>query len=202
MSTTTMKRTARLPMALTLARLLAGPLIAWIIVEAHARTHLAEGVPGARLWLIAALIFILAALTDWLDGALARRMKAVTPLGAALDHVADKALIAAVLIALAYTALPADLVAAAIILIVRDLVVAGLREHFGAQMRVDRLGKLKAALAMSGVALFLVFQAWALISYGDVASLALFWAARVTLWASAILSLVSAMSYVRAIPRS
>ncbi|MGE3143499.1 MAG: CDP-alcohol phosphatidyltransferase family protein [Hyphomonadaceae bacterium] len=191
-------RPARLPMALTLARLLAGPLIAWLILWAHDAVFQAGAIVAIRLYGAATLLFILAALTDWLDGALARRLGAVTPFGAALDHIADKTLTASALIALAYAALPPDLVIAALALVVRDLAVAGLREAFSARLPVDRFGKLKAAAAMAGVAAFLAFQTWGMLTGGDVIADALLWLARALLWLAAILALWSGARYVRA----
>ena len=86
-------------------------------------------------------------LTDWLDGWLARKFDAVTPLGAALDHVADKVLVACALVALAYAALPLHLVIAAVIILGRDIAIAGLREGISAQggsLPVSQLRKMES----------------------------------------------------------
>lgn len=187
-----------LPTALSLTRLIAGPLIAALIVWAHQSLFSGGPIMAARLYGVSAVLFIAAAATDALDGMLARRTNAVTPLGAALDHVADKVLIASVLIALAYAALPLDLIAVAIVLIGRDLAIAGLRESMGARMPVDGLGKLKALTAMSGVAAFLAFQTWGIIAGGGVVASGLLWLARTLLWMAALLSLWSGARYVRA----
>ena len=75
--------------------------------------------------LIAAVIFVAASLTDWLDGRMARRWNQVTTLGTLLDPVADKLLVAAALISLVQI----DMVEAWIVVVIigRELAVTGLR---------------------------------------------------------------------------
>lgn len=72
------ERVINLPNVITLSRLLAVPVIAWLILQ--------------QRWVAACVLFLVAALSDGLDGLLARWLKQTTPLGAALDTVADKAL--------------------------------------------------------------------------------------------------------------
>ena len=94
--------------------------------------------------LIAAVIFIAAALTDWLDGSMARRWNQVTRLGTLLDPVADKLLVAAALVSLVQV----DVIGAwvALVIIGRELAVTGLRGvalSMGAVVPASRLGKAK-----------------------------------------------------------
>ena len=143
----------------------------------------------------ATFLFVLASMTDWLDGYLARKLNAVTPLGAALDHCADKVLIACVMLALAYAAFPMQLVIAAMMIIARDIAVAGLREGLSASGRalpVSWVGKWKAAAEMAGVAVFLAFQSAAMLSDSVRVIMALDWSARILLWVAAGSALVSA----------
>jgi CDP-diacylglycerol--glycerol-3-phosphate 3-phosphatidyltransferase len=141
-------------------------------------------------------LFGLAAASDWLDGWLARRLDAVTSLGAALDHAADKVLITCVLTALAYAALPMHLVAAAIIILGRDVAVAGMREALAAgSLPVSAIGKWKAAAEMAGVGAFLAFEAAALFNQSASLVLGLNWAAQILLWAGAALALISGADY-------
>ena len=150
-------RKSALPTALTLFRMIMGPVLAALILWAGAVLYSDRALAGF-LFAMTLVLFVLAAATDWLDGYLARKLNAVTPLGAALDHVADKVLIACMLVALAYTALPLDLAAAAVIIVGRDLAVAGLREGLsssGRMLPVNALGRWKAAAEMAGVAAFL-----------------------------------------------
>lgn len=197
-------RKSSLPTVLTLLRMAMGPVLAGLILWAATMLH-ADPLLAGFIYALCCILFLLAAATDWLDGWLARKLNAVTPLGAALDHTADKVLIACVLVALAYAALPLLLVIAAVILSGRDIAMAGLREglaQHGKVLPVSPLGKWKAAAEMAGVAAFLAFQASALL-YADQRIVdGLDWAARILLWAAAILALLSAAAYAGAARRA
>lgn len=122
-----------LPIALTLVRIVLVPLIIVFLISSD-RVHV----------LIAAVIFIAASLTDWLDGRMARRWNQVTRLGTLLDPVADKLLVAAALIALVQI----DMVGAwvAVVIIGRELAVTGLRGvalSMGAVVAASGFGKAK-----------------------------------------------------------
>jgi len=189
-----------LPTALTLFRMIMGPVLAGLILWAGAVLYSDRALAGF-LFAMTLVLFVLAAGTDWLDGYLARKLDAVTPLGAALDHVADKVLIACMLLALAYTALPLDLAAAAVIIVGRDLAVAGLREglsNAGKALPVNSLGRWKAAAEMAGVGAFLAYQGAALLLIPANVVLGLYWASRLLLWAAAITALISGAVYARA----
>lgn len=192
---------SRLPTLLTLFRIAMGPAIAALILWAATLLHV-DRVLGGIVFALCLALFVLAALTDWLDGWLARKLNAVTPLGAALDHAADKVLISCVLLALAYAALPLSLVAAGVLILGRDVAVAGLREGIAAQgksLPVSSLGKWKAAAEMAGIGAFLAYQAAALLSASADIVLGLNWAAIALLWAAAGLALVSGAQYLGAL---
>jgi CDP-diacylglycerol--glycerol-3-phosphate 3-phosphatidyltransferase len=187
---------------LTVFRIAMAPVIAGLILWAANETY-ADRLLAGFIYALGLIVFILAALTDWLDGYFARKLDAVTPLGAALDHSADKVLITCVLVALAYAALPWPLVAASVLILGRDVAVAGLREGIAAQgktLPVSSLGKWKAAAEMAGVGAFLAFQASALLasamSMPVSVVLGLDWAARILLWSAAVLALISGAQYV------
>lgn len=205
-STTSAEARARksvLPTLLTLFRIVMGPVIAALILWAASQLHVDRLLAGF-IYALCFILFVLAAVTDWLDGWLARRLGAVTPLGAALDHSADKVLITCVLLALAYAALPMLLVAAAVVILGRDVGVAGLREAIAAQgktLPVNTLGKWKAATEMAGVGAFLAFQAGALLFTPSGVVTGLDWAARFLLWTAAALALISAAQYIGALLR-
>lgn len=189
-----------LPMLLTLFRILMGPVVGGLILWAAAETY-SDRVLAGLIYVLALVLFVIAALTDWVDGWLARKYDAVTPLGAALDHTADKVLIACVLVALAYAALPLDFTAAAVLILGRDIAIGGLREGLSNQGRalpVAQLGKWKAAAEMAGVAAFLAYESAALLQLSAGIVVGLFYAARILIWAAAALALVSAISYGRA----
>ena len=90
-------------------------------------------------YLIATILFILASVTDFLDGYLARRYKLVSPLGVFLDLTADKVFVSTILIALIQVALvPAWIVA---IIVTREFLVTGLRSMASAKGKVIPAGK-------------------------------------------------------------
>ncbi len=122
-----------LPIALTLFRIVLVPLIMVFLISSSRVSVL-----------IAAVIFVTASLTDWLDGRMARRWNQVTKLGTLLDPVADKLLVAAALISLVHI----DMISAwmAVVIIGRELAVTGLRGvalSMGAVVPASSLGKAK-----------------------------------------------------------
>lgn len=139
------------------------------------------------LWL-----FLAAAITDFLDGYLARKWNAVTKLGTLLDPVADKLLVAIILIFFArYTVAP---VLAVALLLLRELYVSGLREYIaqqGGTLPVSRGGKWKTALQLVAISIMLAALAYQLPT--DI------WLSGVLLlWVSVAFSLLSAFGYTRA----
>jgi len=194
-----------LPNTLTIARLIAAPVVAGLLLGAGQTMYTAGRDPTLWLLVAAFVVFLLAALTDWLDGAMARRLNATSTLGAALDHAADKALVTACLVALAATALPGDLVIAAAIIVTRDVAVAGLREGLslsGRALPVSSLGKWKTAVELIaiGAAIALQIAALALPAEGRVIEPinVLAFATRASLWTAAALALWSGAEYVQA----
>ncbi|MDX2275240.1 MAG: CDP-diacylglycerol--glycerol-3-phosphate 3-phosphatidyltransferase [Hyphomonadaceae bacterium] len=187
-------------MMLTLGRLVLAPVVAALILWAAHELY-ADRLLAGFIYALAATLFIVAALSDWLDGWLARKYDAVTPLGAALDHCADKVLTTCALVTLAYAALPFHLIAAATILLGRDVFVAGLREgvsQSGRTLPVSALGKWKAAAEMAGIAAILIQQAAAILFAPPNWITGLGWAGAGLLWLAAALALLSGASYVGA----
>ena len=192
-----------LPTLLTLLRIVFGPIVAGLILWAASVLY-SDRLLAGFIYALCAILFAMAALTDWADGWLARKLGAVTPMGAALDHSADKVLVTCALVALAYAALPFDLVAAATIILGRDVAVAGLREglsNAGRALPVGALGKWKAAAEMAGITVFLAGQAAAILFAPPRFVLGLDWAAHLLLWLGAVLALASGALYLRAATR-
>jgi CDP-diacylglycerol--glycerol-3-phosphate 3-phosphatidyltransferase len=140
-----------IPTLLTWARIIAIPLVVGVF-------YLPLDGP-TRNWL-ATVLFIVVALTDWLDGWLARRMNQTSSFGAFLDPVADKFLVCAALLIL----LQLDRVNAlvAFIIIGREIAISALREwmaQIGASrsVAVNILGKLKTLTQMVAIP-FLLFD--------------------------------------------
>lgn len=124
-----------LPIALTLFRIVLVPLIMVFLISSSRVSVL-----------IAAVIFVAASLTDWLDGRMARRWNQVTRLGTLLDPVADKLLVAAALVSLVHVEMLAAWMA--VVIIGRELAVTGLRGvalSMGTVVPASSLGKAKTA---------------------------------------------------------
>jgi CDP-diacylglycerol--glycerol-3-phosphate 3-phosphatidyltransferase len=135
-----------IPIALTLVRIVLVPLVIVFLISSD-RVHV----------LIAAVIFVAASLTDWLDGRIARSTNQVTRLGTLLDPVADKLLVAAALVSLVQV----DMVAAwmALVIIGRELAVTGLRGvalSMGVVVPASRLGKWKTVLQYVALTLLIL----------------------------------------------
>lgn len=135
--------------------------------------------------LIATSVFILAAVTDWLDGYLARKLNQSSAFGAFLDPVADKLMVAAALILLVKLG-RADAVIAFII-IGREITISALREWMAKvgeskSTAVSMLGKIKTTFQMVAIALLLYHEQLLGADCQVIGSLLLYMAALLTLW--------------------
>lgn len=142
-----------LPNALTLGRIFLVPLLVVVLLTEVESVQ----VQWAPRGLLAAAIFALASLTDWLDGYLARRRHQVTTFGQLLDPLADKLLVSAALISLVQIDLAPAWMAA--VIIGRELAVTGLRSlahSRGVTFAASNLGKLKMAMEVFAILTLLV----------------------------------------------
>jgi CDP-diacylglycerol--glycerol-3-phosphate 3-phosphatidyltransferase len=106
-------------------------------------------------------LFILAAITDWLDGYLARALNQSSAFGRFLDPVADKLMVAAALVVLVQWQPTISMAFAAIVIISREITISALREwmaELGARtsVAVSYVGKLKTAFQMIAISVFLL----------------------------------------------
>ncbi|MDX8380375.1 MAG: CDP-diacylglycerol--glycerol-3-phosphate 3-phosphatidyltransferase [Gallionella sp.] len=134
---------------------------------------------------IASSIFILAGVTDWLDGYLARKLNQSSAFGAFLDPVADKLMVAAALILLVKLG-RADAIIAFII-IGREITISALREWMAKvgeskSIAVSMLGKIKTIFQMLAIAMLLYHEQFFGVDCQLVGSLLLYMAALLTLW--------------------
>jgi CDP-diacylglycerol--glycerol-3-phosphate 3-phosphatidyltransferase len=136
------------------------PLLVAVLVEQNFRISWSNHVVVANDF-FALIVFLAAALTDLLDGYLARRWKQVTTVGTLLDPVADKLLISAALVSLVQIRLlPGWMV---ILIISREFAVSGLRSIAAAEgytIKAGELGKSKMMLQVIGVALIMLSIRW------------------------------------------
>jgi len=179
-----------LPNTLTVARIFLVPVLVSVLLTKF------EGrlVLGLPVELVAAAIFGIASLTDWLDGYLARRRKQITTLGQILDPLADKLLISATLISLVQLNLVQSWMVA--VIIGREIAITGLRNlaySRGLTMPASGLGKIKMASQVT--AILLLILGWERVPLLVVAGKAAMWVVLVT-------ALVSAMDYYQGFQRA
>jgi len=190
-----------LPNALTLGRIALIPVLMWAILSVGGESQSIMNAPFIMIGL-----FVLCALTDFLDGYFARKWKLVSDFGRMLDPIADKLLVAGCLIALNISYGPVWFVLVPTIAIIfRDIFISGTREHAanaGIVLPPTNLAKWKTAAEMLAILLLLISLATNTFlpvgeSIGNVSTLA-----KKTgigfLWLAALLSLYTGMHYVRA----
>lgn len=173
---------------LGIARILATPVVIVLLLI---------GTPGTGI--VAFVVFCLAAITDFLDGWIARRRGEVSALGVFMDLTADKVLVAGVLVVLVEVGLLPTWIVATIL--IRELVIAGVRQMAAAEnvvIAARALGKSKTMTTLIGMAvLLLAFDAMTggLVPSGaaDVLELIGFWIMVV----ATVLTLVSGWDYLR-----
>ena len=151
---------------------------------------------------ICAVIFALAAVTDWLDGYLARRLGQYSPFGAFLDPVADKLMVAIALILLVEADPTPALAIPVLIIIGREITISALREWMAelgvrAQVAVTIIGKIKTAAQMVAITMLIYREPlWNLDIY-IIGYVLLYMAAILTLW-SMVLYLMAAWPSISA----
>ena len=135
-----------IPNILTAIRLVAAPMVALMFLYFTR--------PYAD-W-FALILFVSAALTDWLDGYLARSWRQETKLGAMLDPIADKAMVViALMVIIGFSSWSGWLVLPATVILFREVFVSGLREFLGdtaGTLKVTKLAKWKTTLQMVAIA--------------------------------------------------
>ncbi|MES2058037.1 MAG: CDP-diacylglycerol--glycerol-3-phosphate 3-phosphatidyltransferase [Pseudomonadota bacterium] len=178
-----------LPNLLTLSRIVAVPLLAWFLWW--------PGWPAG--YLAGFVLYCLMGITDYFDGYLARAQGTVSKLGVFLDPIADKIMVAAVILLLVSTrdTSPAVITGihqvAALVILLREIAVSGLRE-FLAQLQVSvpvsQLAKWKTTLqlvSLGGLILGGGLPAWPWVQSVSLAAL----------WGAAALTLVTGWDYLR-----
>jgi CDP-diacylglycerol--glycerol-3-phosphate 3-phosphatidyltransferase len=168
------------PNVLTLSRIAAVPLIVCLLLY-----------PGPLTSAVAAAVFFVASITDFLDGYIARNYGSGTTLGKFLDPIADKLIVMSALIMLTGIArtprVPAWMVA---IIVGREIMVTGLRAIAAAEGEIiaaDELGKYKMALQCIALQGLLIHYTWWHIDF--------FAAGMLVLWLSMVISIWSGIDY-------
>ncbi len=175
-----------LPNLLTLSRILAVPLFVVLMWNA-----------GWVGYTLAFILYCIAGLTDYLDGYLARAKGTVSRLGVFLDPVADKIMVAAVIVMLIHNDLIAGWhVIPALVIILREITVSGLREFLATariSLPVSQLAKWKTTFQMVSLGALILAPAsshwWPALPSLPVGIVAL--------WAAGLLTLVTGWDYLR-----
>ena len=169
-----------IPNSLTLLRILLIPVLVAVFV-----------VPDEWEWewsrQASSMIFLVAAVTDWFDGYLARKLDQSTPFGAFLDPVADKLMVAAALVLLVSSDPQIAVTISAIIIVGREITISSLREWMAelgarATVAVSMLGKLKTTAQMTAITVLLWRDPIAGLPLYEIGLILLYIAAAMTLW--------------------
>lgn len=168
-----------IPNALTWARIVLIPIFVGIF-------YLSDNLmPVATKNLVATVIFVVAAVTDWFDGYLARALGQTSAFGAFLDPVADKLMVAAALILLVQLSRVDALIA--VVIIGREITISALREWMArvgqsASVAVAYVGKLKTAAQMIAIPMLLFNAPLFGIDIRLIGNILIYVAAALTLW--------------------
>lgn len=180
-----------LPNILTLSRIFAVPILVFLLWPSL--TPQGNQPLPIDYWLAFGL-YCLMGITDYFDGYVARAQGAVSRLGIFLDPIADKIMIAAVILLLVFTRdVESWHVIAALIILLREIIVSGLREFLASlqvSIPVTQLAKWKTAaqlVAFGGLILAGALPEWALLKQVALA----------LLWVAAILTLITGWDYLR-----
>ena len=143
---------------------------------------------------IAFFLFCLASITDYFDGYIARLRNEITNFGTFLDPIADKLLVAAVILILTSKGVIRDWdTIPALIILLREITVSGLREYLAGikvSIPVSRIAKLKTFLQLSALAVLI-------LSESTVDLILIIYLGKIFLWSSGILTLYTAYDYVK-----
>ncbi len=195
-----------IPNILTMIRLIAG-LIMFLLLAA-----VAGGIPLISpmatsefqfpLMRWAFYAYLIAALTDFLDGYLARKLNAESKWGAILDPIADKILVCGTILGL-FAITPGDPIFAvpAALILFREFAVSALREAAGARgisVPVSLAGKFKTGLQLVALGALLLAQSWSAFDFPPEYAEYAFLSANVLLWLAAASSIWSAVGYFAA----
>ncbi|MBI1740129.1 MAG: CDP-diacylglycerol--glycerol-3-phosphate 3-phosphatidyltransferase [Acidobacteriales bacterium] len=181
-----------LPNYITLTRIASIPLLIWILSSSRFSSEQGEKE------LLASTVFILASITDGIDGYLARKRGQITTMGMLLDPLADKLLIAAAFITLVQfnpALVPAWM---AVVIVGREFLVSGLRSiaaSEGFTIQASELGKFKMLVQIISVVAVILAHRWHEWPLFSFYIFPVYWIAWIAIWFMVFLSLVSALDY-------
>ena len=171
-----------IPNIITFIRIFLIPIILYLLFSEN-----------PNIVLIAGLLFIISSVSDYFDGYLARTLNQSSKLGTLLDPIADKLLVASVIVVLVDTGVISNIhVVPAIIILLREIAISGLREFLAklnTDMPVSKLAKYKTTFQMVSLSILI-------ISLGFELNDLLWNIGLITLWIAAIITLLSGYNYM------
>jgi CDP-diacylglycerol--glycerol-3-phosphate 3-phosphatidyltransferase len=177
-----MAKVYTIPNIITFIRIFLIPIILYLLFSEN-----------PNIVLIAGLLFIVSSVSDYFDGYLARTLNQSSKLGTLLDPIADKLLIASVIVVLVDTGVISNIhVVPAIIILLREIAISGLREFLAklnTDMPVSKLAKYKTTFQMVSLSILI-------ISLGFELNDLLWNIGLITLWIAAIITLLSGYNYM------
>jgi CDP-diacylglycerol--glycerol-3-phosphate 3-phosphatidyltransferase len=180
-----------LPNSITMSRIVMIPLLLWILTP-----HFPWHAHGAQE-ITAAVLFVLASITDGLDGYLARRREQITTMGVLLDPIADKIMVAGALIALVAYNPEVVKVWIVVIIIGREFLISGLRSvasSEGFTIQASELGKLKTVTQIVCVVSAILAHGWNQWQFGLLV-VPVKWIAVAAIYFTVLVSAISAIDY-------
>ena len=180
-----------LPNSITMSRIIMIPLFLWILSPHYPWQH------GGAQELAASILFVLASITDGVDGYLARKRGQITTMGVLLDPLADKIMVTAALIALVAYNPDVMRVWIAVVIIGREFLISGLRSIAateGYTISASDLGKLKTVVQIVAVVAAILAHQWDHWQFGFVV-IPVRWYAIAAVYFTVLVSSVSAIDY-------
>jgi CDP-diacylglycerol---glycerol-3-phosphate 3-phosphatidyltransferase len=180
-----------LPNSITMSRIVMIPLLLWILsshfpLQGHGEQEI-----------VASVLFVLASLTDGLDGYLARKRGQITTMGMLLDPLADKIMVTAALVALVAYNPQVVKVWIAVVIIGREFLISGLRSiasSEGFTIQASELGKLKTVVQIVSVVSAILAHYWYDWQFGYLV-IPVKWIAVAAIYFTVLVSTVSAVDY-------
>ncbi len=184
-------RRMNLPNSITMSRIAMIPLFLWILSP-----HFPWRAAGEQE-ILASILFVLASITDGLDGYLARKRGQITTLGMLLDPLADKIMVTGALIALVAYNPHVVKVWIAVVIIGREFLISGLRSiasSEGFTIQASDLGKLKTVTQIVAVVSAILAHQWYQWQIGVVV-IPVEWIAIAAIYFTVLVSVISAVDY-------
>jgi CDP-diacylglycerol--glycerol-3-phosphate 3-phosphatidyltransferase len=181
-----------LPNSITMSRIVMIPLLLWILSD-----HFPGRGHSGEQEILASVLFVLASITDGLDGYLARKWKQITTIGMLLDPIADKIMVTGALIALVHYNPEVVKVWIAVVIIGREFLISGLRSiasSEGFTIQASDLGKLKTVVQIVSVVSAILAHHWDQWRIG-VLIVPMRWIAIAAIYFTVVVSTISAIDY-------